>query len=369
MVSRSAAVAVLLVAALAAASAQHAAIPDQKQVIYELLASRKNLPNLGSAVMKPNLGLLDYVVDKPVLGRPVAPNLDLLNYGINKLTKPNYAAKLLGPNVDVMTNQWQRAVDAAADANGMKAQGTWSINDMVKALQGSLKDIADTNSTANGTAAAAAPTAPAGPTFTEFASNILCANGLKLANCSGNNPCKGHRCGPASMCMVDQCGGCNAKCVSYLEMGAAANKVLTSVGMKPLLPGNPNAATPNLPVVDKIAKGARDLVQQVLPKCKANSILDLPSLSCKACGDGAVALMGAHACTVCGKGKYADTKSGTCKVCNPGYYSASPAGNRFCSPCAVNTYSNLPGQAVCMPCMGGLGTRGLKAQSRCVRQS
>lgn len=34
-----------------------------------------------------------------------------------------------------------------------------------------------------------------------------------------------------SMCMVDMCGECSAKCVTYAELGAGLNKVLSSVGL------------------------------------------------------------------------------------------------------------------------------------------
>ena len=44
-------------------------------------------------------------------------------------------AGLLAPeHPQVMTQTWQQAVDAATGASGMKAEGTWSINDMVKAV-------------------------------------------------------------------------------------------------------------------------------------------------------------------------------------------------------------------------------------------
>ena len=33
------------------------------------------------------------------------------------------------------------------------------------------------------------------------------------------------------MCLVDMCGACSAKCVSYAELGAGLNKVLGAVGL------------------------------------------------------------------------------------------------------------------------------------------
>ncbi len=230
-----------------------------------------------------------------------------------------------------------------------------------KQLQGSITEITtddDGNSTTPG-AAETDPTAPPAKnmTFDAWAGNMLCKNGLKLANCSGINPCSGKRCYPGSMCIVDMCGECTGKCVSYAEIGAGLNKVLSSVGISSERgpgcdcdgPGRkgggggaagprggvlaldtkltsnavtrPNIAplfllsfflspevktdvpTPNLPIVDKLVGGVEQLAKTVLPKCPANTIIDIAGLRCKACPDGGVAAAGSTTCTICGRGK------------------------------------------------------------------
>jgi hypothetical protein len=136
--------------------------------------------------------------------------------------------------------------DKAASANALAA--TRLLNTLTLQLQSNLKEIATYNSTnaaiaagANGTdiptTTGLAPAGQTAPSFGDFASSLLCSNGAKLANCSGINPCKTKRCGPVSMCLVDQCGGCNARCIGYTEIGSGVNKLLSVVGMKPLLPG------------------------------------------------------------------------------------------------------------------------------------
>ena len=35
---------------------------------------------------------------------------------------------------------------------------------------------------------------------------------------------------------------------------------------------------------------------------------------------------------------------------------------------ATRSYSNTPGASACLACTGGLGTRGMKGQSKCVKQ-
>lgn len=42
---------------------------------------------------------------------------------------------------------------------------------------------------------------------------------------------------------------------------------------------------------------------QVLPKCGANTLLDLKTFACTPCATGSVAPLGAKACAVCGRGK------------------------------------------------------------------
>lgn len=101
-------------------------------------------------------------------------------------------------------------------------------------LQGQLTKMANENSTepAAGAADADAPAAPASNvTFEEFAGSLVCRQGTKLANCSGVNPCAHKKCMIGSMCMVDMCGSCTAKCVSYAEIGAGLNKVMSTLGL------------------------------------------------------------------------------------------------------------------------------------------
>ena len=68
-----------------------------------------------------------------------------------------------------------------------------------KQLQGGITKIADANSTiadpeVDPMAHAAGDKPP--PAFDEFAGNMFCRHGVKLANCSGVNPCVGHKCFP-----------------------------------------------------------------------------------------------------------------------------------------------------------------------------
>ena len=104
-------------------------------------------------------------------------------------------------------------------------------------LQGTMEKIASDNGTAvNGTETATGadevnPVPRSNVTFEDFAGGLLCRNGQKFANCSGVNPCNAKKCFPGTMCMVDMCGACSAKCVSYAEIGAGLNKLLTTVGL------------------------------------------------------------------------------------------------------------------------------------------
>lgn len=66
---------------------------------------------------------------------------------------------------------------------------------------------------------------------------------------------------------------------------------------------DPTAPTPNLPVVDKLVKGAQKLVNTVMPKCGPNQVLDLTAMGCRNCSEGSVAVADANACVVCGRGK------------------------------------------------------------------
>ncbi|GBF91701.1 hypothetical protein Rsub_04005 [Raphidocelis subcapitata] len=304
-------------------------------------------------------------VPRPSVARPTAPAAASA-VADRTSNLPNYKPT----NLTALTETWQRAFSQAQkNNNGLASEGTWTINDMVKALQGSITQLGGLNDTAlagvaSNATGSSADDADKRPSFDQFAGNLLCNNGLKLANCSGVNPCHGKKCFPGTMCMVNMCGSCSAKCVSYAEIGAGLNKVLNSVGLSGVKADVP---TPNLPFVDKIVKSAKGIKQSLLPKCTANTVLDTQALTCKACAPGAVAAPGATSCTVCGRGKFADLKSSTCKTCNPGFYSAAATGNRFCVACPAETFAALAGTGWCAPCPAGTSTKGMKGQSRCAR--
>lgn len=66
--------------------------------------------------------------------------------------------------------------------------------------------------------------------------------------------------------------------------------------------------TPNLPVVDKIVGGVQSFTKSFLPKCPANTVLDITLMRtltnpCKACAPGTVAKENDARCGVCGKGR------------------------------------------------------------------
>jgi hypothetical protein len=198
--------------------------------------------------------ILSNVADR----KPATINLDIFK---EKAPQPNYHA----PNYTALTDTFARAFGQADKDQAIASGGTWSINDMVKALQGSITTLAAgpelipppalaaaaaaaanatvngtaANATVNGTAAngtanatAAAAPAEARLPFNEYAGNMFCGEGIKLANCSGVNPCWGHKCNVGSMCIVNMCGEkCTPKCISYAEIGAGVNKIMNSIGL------------------------------------------------------------------------------------------------------------------------------------------
>ena len=79
-------------------------------------------------------------------------------------------------------------------------------------------------------------------------------------------------------------------------------------------------------------------------------------------------------CTICSAGKFAPAASSVCSNCNAGTYSAFP-GASSCTPCPLNTYSGIYGQAqpsLCKPCPSGTVTRdtgGAIAISQCFEEA
>lgn len=278
--------------------------------------------------------------------------------------RPNYNGPK--PDFSIMTKTWQDALSTASNNSAvLDGEGTWSINDMVKALQGTIVTLGkDDNATATANTTTTTASSGSNVTFAEFAGNLFCKDGQKFANCSGVNPCTSKRCFPGTMCLVDMCGTCSAKCVSYAEMGAGLNKILSSIGVSKVKADVP---TPNLPIVDKFVEGVETLTKAVLPKCPANSVIDIAGLRCKACVDGSVAQPGSTSCSVCGRGRYADPKTATCKACGPGFFAALTTGNKYCIACPSNTYNALHGQGACSPCPAGSSTRGLRGQKQCFK--
>ena len=70
--------------------------------------------------------------------------------------------------------------------------------------------------------------------------------------------------------------------------------------------------TPNLPVVDRLVGGVKQLTKSVTPKCPPNTMLDLAALRtmqspCKPCPAGQISKEGdtTGKCGVCGKGRCA----------------------------------------------------------------
>jgi hypothetical protein len=180
-------------------------------------------PTLGAGSKAKIADIMSTVADR----KPATINLDIFK---EKVPQPNYRPA----NYSALTETFQRAFGQADKDKQISSGGTWSINDMVKALQGSITAIANPAAPElqNATAAPDANATAAAKPFDEYAGGLFCGEGIKLANCSGVNPCWGHKCMVGSMCVVNMCGEkCSPKCVSYAEIGAGVNKVLNSIGL------------------------------------------------------------------------------------------------------------------------------------------
>ncbi|PSC75061.1 peptidyl-prolyl cis-trans cyclophilin-type [Micractinium conductrix] len=134
-------------------------------------------------------------------------------------------------------------------------------------------------------------------------------------------------------------------------------------------------------------KYSNNLGSKECKTCAAGTYSAGQSTACKDCRPSYFAPAGAAACSPCKPGTYApDGKSATCKLCPKGYQCPTNAmkavggcprgtfsnkeGNKQCTPCAINTYSNGGGAApnavmACIKCPPGTNTRGLVGQNKC----